>query len=53
MTTDLLIIVSGMVGGLLIHTVFIRPHQLAKWERRRRALGLPPKRHLPEDDEPQ
>lgn len=41
----------GAATGLLIWVVFVRPRQINTYERKRRELGLPPKRRLPEDDE--
>ena len=46
---DWLFIVSGILIGCLIWYLFMRPLQLREHERKRRAIGLPPKRRLPED----
>jgi len=40
----------GVIEGVLLWTILVRPGQLNEHERRRRRCGLPPKRHLPEDD---
>lgn len=44
-------ILIGAAAGLLIWVIFVRPRQINTYERKRRELGLPPKRRLPEDDE--
>jgi hypothetical protein len=46
---DWLTIVPGLLAGCVIWYVAFRPLQLREHERKRRALGLAPKRRLPED----
>ena len=42
-------ILIGVVVGLAVWAAFVRPRQLDHYERRRREIGLPPKRELPGD----
>ena len=42
-------IAIGFFVGFLLWRIFMRPLQLDHHERRRRELGLPRKRELPED----
>lgn len=46
---DVLAILSGALVGIAIWWWWIKPSQDRKWERRRRTVGLPPRRKLPED----
>jgi preprotein translocase subunit YajC len=44
-------VLPGIVVGSIVWYYLMRPYQLREHERKRRRLGLPPGRKLPEDDE--
>lgn len=49
MNGDVFGVLLGAVDGLAVWWFFILPFQNNELERRRREMGLPPKRKLPED----